>query len=94
MQSGASDEEHWRLLYVAATRAEEKLVIGGALGPRARGIPPPESWYAELVEGALIALGAQERRRSALDRCARHYHGIGGPWRQVRGWSSPAATRP
>jgi ATP-dependent helicase/nuclease subunit A len=53
-------EEHWRLLYVAATRAEEKLVIGGALGPRARGIPPPESWYAEL-EKALIALGAQER---------------------------------
>jgi ATP-dependent helicase/nuclease subunit A len=53
-------EEHWRLLYVAATRAEEKLVIGGALGPRARGVPPAESWYAEL-EKALIALGAEER---------------------------------
>lgn len=53
-------EEHWRLLYVAATRAEEKLVIGGALGPRARGVAPAESWYAEL-EKALIALGAEER---------------------------------
>src|SRR3546814_9052326 len=27
-------QEHWRLLYVALTRAEERLVIGGALGPR------------------------------------------------------------
>jgi ATP-dependent helicase/nuclease subunit A len=53
-------EEHWRLLYVAVTRAEEKLVIGGALGPRAKGVPPPESWYAEL-DKALVALGAEER---------------------------------
>src|SRR3546814_6296847 len=30
-------EEHWRLFYVAATRAEEQLVIAGALGPRAKG---------------------------------------------------------
>ena len=27
-------EEHWRLLYVAMTRAEEALFIGGALGKR------------------------------------------------------------
>src|SRR6185369_3723739 len=38
-------EEHWRLLYVALTRAEERLVIGGALGPRAKGVPPEASWY-------------------------------------------------
>ena len=30
-------EEHWRLLYVAATRAEERLVIGGALGVAGQG---------------------------------------------------------
>ena len=52
-------EEHWRLLYVAATRAEERLVIGGALGPRAKGVPPAESWYAELAQ-AMDALGATE----------------------------------
>jgi ATP-dependent helicase/nuclease subunit A len=51
-------EEHWRLLYVAATRAEEMLVIGGALGPRARGQPPQQSWYAEL-DRALEGLGAE-----------------------------------
>lgn len=52
-------EEHWRLLYVAVTRAEERLVIGGALGPRARGQPPAESWYAALDQ-ALASLGAEE----------------------------------
>ena len=52
-------EEHWRLLYVAVTRAEERLVIGGALGPRARGVPPAASWYAEL-ERAMAELGAEE----------------------------------
>jgi len=52
-------EEHWRLLYVAVTRAEEHLVIGGALGPRAKGQPPAESWYAAL-DAALASLGAEE----------------------------------
>jgi ATP-dependent helicase/nuclease subunit A len=51
-------EEHWRLLYVAMTRAEERLYIGGALGPRAKGIPPQDSWYA-AVERGLTALGAE-----------------------------------
>ncbi|MDX3885621.1 MAG: double-strand break repair helicase AddA [Sphingomonas sp.] len=50
-------EEHWRLLYVAATRAEERLVIGGALGPKAKGAPPPASWYRALAD-AMEALGA------------------------------------
>ncbi|MDG5748568.1 double-strand break repair helicase AddA [Qipengyuania sp. XHP0207] len=43
-------EEHWRLLYVAMTRAEEALFIGGSLGPRdARNGPHPDSWYARLA---------------------------------------------
>ncbi|GMM93883.1 double-strand break repair helicase AddA [Qipengyuania sp. MTN3-11] len=42
-------EEHWRLLYVAMTRAEEALFIGGSLGPRdARSGPHEDSWYARL----------------------------------------------
>ena len=48
-------EEHWRLFYVAATRAEERLVIAGALGPRAKGVPPENSWYA-AADRALAAL--------------------------------------
>ncbi len=49
-------EEHWRLFYVAATRAEERLVIAGALGTRAKGVPPENSWYA-AADRALTALG-------------------------------------
>lgn len=50
-------QEHWRLLYVAMTRAEEALFIGGSLGPKASNGPPADSWYARLAslfdEGAL-----------------------------------------
>jgi ATP-dependent helicase/nuclease subunit A len=48
-------EEHWRLFYVAATRAEERLVIAGALGPMAKGVPPEQSWYA-AADRAFAAL--------------------------------------
>ena len=41
-------EEHWRLLYVAMTRAEEALFIGGSLSPREKGEPHADSWYARL----------------------------------------------
>ncbi|WP_336986662.1 double-strand break repair helicase AddA [Altererythrobacter aquiaggeris] len=44
----AEREEHWRLLYVAMTRAEEALFIGGALGLRETE-PAPDSWYARLA---------------------------------------------
>jgi ATP-dependent helicase/nuclease subunit A len=42
-------QEHWRLLYVAMTRAEEALFIGGALGPRESNGPAPDSWYARIA---------------------------------------------
>jgi ATP-dependent helicase/nuclease subunit A len=40
-------QEHWRLLYVAMTRAEEALYITGALGAADKA-PAPNSWYAQL----------------------------------------------
>lgn len=48
--------EHWRLFYVAATRAEERLEIAGALPPSAKGEVPEMSWYA-VADRALAALG-------------------------------------
>jgi len=45
--------EHWRLLYVALTRARERLVIAGVQKKSA----VPDSWHAR-VEQAMIALGA------------------------------------
>ncbi len=53
-------EEHWRLLYVAMTRAEEHLVVAGVLGPRARGEVPELSWYGAIERG-LMALGCDWR---------------------------------
>jgi ATP-dependent helicase/nuclease subunit A len=51
-------EEHWRLLYVGLTRAEERLVIAG-LQPKVNGgIRPENSWHLR-VERALVSLGAQ-----------------------------------
>ncbi len=51
-------EEHWRLLYVAMTRAEERLCVGGSLGPADRNGPPEASWYA-AIDGSLERLGAE-----------------------------------
>jgi ATP-dependent helicase/nuclease subunit A len=45
----ADRAEHWRLLYVAMTRAEEALFITGALGPRDKGVVPAESWFGALA---------------------------------------------
>jgi ATP-dependent helicase/nuclease subunit A len=64
LQSAADDadarerREHWRLLYVAMTRAQERLVIAGSLGPRAKGVVPAESWHA-AVGSALAGLGGE-----------------------------------
>lgn len=48
-------EEHWRLLYVAMTRAEEMLFVGGALGKRAGEVAPESSWYA-AIEATLVEM--------------------------------------
>lgn len=45
----AQMQEHWRLMYVAMTRAEEALFIGGSLSrKRAPSGPHEDSWYAKL----------------------------------------------
>jgi ATP-dependent helicase/nuclease subunit A len=51
-------EEHWRLLYVALTRAEERLYVGGALGPADRRGPAQASWWTAL-DASLAGLGAE-----------------------------------
>jgi ATP-dependent helicase/nuclease subunit A len=62
--------EHWRLFYVAATRAEEQLVIAGSLPPRAQGEVPAASWYA-AAHRALAALDVP----AAAEGETRHFVG-------------------
>lgn len=54
-QQLADREEHWRLLYVALTRAEEQLVVAGSLGSRNKDGAPQDSWY-NAVEQAMQTL--------------------------------------
>jgi ATP-dependent helicase/nuclease subunit A len=75
-------EEHWRLLYVALTRAEERLVIAG-LQPKAKGGVRPENCWHTRVERALVALGAERTDD--------------GDWGEVlryRGTIPPATVKP
>jgi len=53
-----SVKEHWRLLYVALTRAEDLLVVSGSYTPNKDNDPPSaESWYGQ-VQASLTALDA------------------------------------
>ena len=58
MQKTRELQEHKRLLYVAMTRAEERLIMGGALGVSRKGIAHDGSWYAAL-RGGMEALGCE-----------------------------------
>ncbi|EIZ80461.1 ATP-dependent exoDNAse beta subunit [Novosphingobium sp. Rr 2-17] len=66
----ADEQEYWRLLYVAMTRAEECLFVGGALTSRDKGEPSPKSWYARLR-----ALFAPEAEVADSIWGARYEHG-------------------
>jgi ATP-dependent helicase/nuclease subunit A len=49
-------QEHKRLLYVAITRAEERLIMAGSLGTSRKGVPPLESWCSAIEKG-MVSLG-------------------------------------
>lgn len=74
-QKRADREEHWRLLYVALTRAEEHLVVGGSLGPRNKDGAPQESWYS-AVERAVEGFGG-DWQEDALWPAVRNFEGTG-----------------
>ncbi len=53
-------EEHWRLLYVAMTRAADRLIVSG-VAPRGRkdgSDPRPQNCWHRLVERAMLAIDA------------------------------------
>ena len=48
-------EEHWRLLYVALTRASDRLIVAGLAPKRDR---PEDCWHRRVEQG-MVALGAE-----------------------------------
>ncbi|MCH8615516.1 double-strand break repair helicase AddA [Sphingomonas sp. SM33] len=64
-------QEHWRLLYVALTRAEERLVIAGLQPKTKDGIRPENSWHVR-AERALRSLAAEELEDPAWGRVLRY----------------------
>jgi ATP-dependent helicase/nuclease subunit A len=73
----AGAREHCRLLYVALTRPEDLLFIGGTL--RSEKPPPEDSWYA-AVEAAMRELEAEERQAEGWDAPVLEYRcGIAAP---------------
>ncbi|MEZ5708698.1 MAG: double-strand break repair helicase AddA [Blastomonas sp.] len=66
-------EEHWRLLYVAMTRAEERLYIGGTLNRRQKEAPE-KSWHA-LLDRSLEAMGCDWQEGQAMGSSRIHAEG-------------------
>jgi len=71
MQKERELQEHKRLLYVAMTRAEERLIMGGSLGVSRKGEAPAESWYMALERG-MLALGCTWERDARWGQVMRH----------------------
>lgn len=97
-------EEHWRLLYVALTRAEEHLFVGGALKPRQQKSGMGENCWHARIDLAMAAMGvAQVDGARALvhledepKRARAHEpHGVpSGPLPDWAGQRAPEESRP
>jgi ATP-dependent helicase/nuclease subunit A len=90
LMSEAAENEHRRLLYVAMTRAADRLIVCGATGKQ----KPPGCWY-DLVHGALVEGAAEEPADHGDGSVWRHR---GGPLAEAMavppGGPGPAAERP
>jgi ATP-dependent helicase/nuclease subunit A len=67
-QDARDIEEHWRLLYVAMTRAEEHLIVGGALKPKqVKNGMGEKCWHVQIAQ-ALKDLGAVDQDNALIFR--------------------------
>ncbi len=88
----AEMQEHWRLLYVAMTRAERMLFVAGALGRRAQDEQPPEdSWYA-AIRPVVEAMGEGWEPTDGGIWHSECVYAVGG--REPRGSRTVAASAP
>ncbi len=71
LQEERDKAEHFRLLYVAMTRAEERLVMAGSLGKQSKGETKEHSWYPALLSG-MAALGCTWEEEQPWGRVMRY----------------------
>ena len=71
MQKERELQEHKRLLYVAITRAEERLIMGGSFGISRKGEAAADSWFVMLERG-MIALGCSWNDDTRWGQVMRH----------------------
>lgn len=74
----AAAQEHWRLFYVAMTRAEEILVVAGVTKKADRSIPE-SSWHA-AVDGVLAGMGSEWEAAGPMWSQRRIHRANAGKW--------------
>ena len=87
-QDAREREEHWRLLYVAMTRAEEYLFAGGALKPKQleKGMSD-QCWHSRIGE-ALQAFGADADGEQLTLEKIEPEQGSGRPHDVIESWAA------
>ncbi|NUT01056.1 MAG: double-strand break repair helicase AddA [Sphingomonas sp.] len=83
-------QEHWRLLYVGLTRAEERLIVAG-LRPKMKGGVLPESCWHRSVERALVSLGAERTEDDWWGEVLRYRGSVGAAGVKLKAVPRPVA---
>ncbi len=94
-------QEHWRLLYVAMTRAEEMLIAGGALSKSQSDKPLSDGvWYEQLGRalmqcgGELNDAGDRVLRIDAREKVVRNPHEAAERWTSaLPAWATTPAPQ-
>lgn len=84
-------EEHWRLLYVALTRAEEHLFVGGALKPRQQKAGMGEDCWHVRIDQAMAKMGLAEKDGA---RCLAHLEDERGAETAAKAGNDPGGPLP
>ena len=88
----AAEQEHWRLFYVAMTRAEEILVVAGVTRTADRTVPEG-SWH-RAAEAALDRLGCDWEEAGPRWARRRVHRANAGNWARGEAAARPAAALP
>jgi ATP-dependent helicase/nuclease subunit A len=93
LQEERDKAEHFRLLYVAMTRAEERLVMAGSLGKQSKGEAKEHSWYPALLNG-MESLGCAWEEEPPWGRVMRYRGADIAPLAKAQNEKSQSPPKP